>query len=216
MNPDHSKTKFIVIEGIDGAGTTTQSQLLVDWLVTRGRKCSLTAEPSRGPVGLLLRQILSGRTIVVNDDGGHRPIHNDVIALLFAADRIDHLDSEVLPLLDKSINVVSDRYYHSSLTYQSLSGDLSWIGTLNSRARTPDVTYLLDVPADQAATRRHRVRSFDEIYEVLETQKKLEVAYRSLPELLKDEVIVIVDGNQDPQAVHQAIKTDLAQRFGWS
>ena len=216
MNPDHSKAKFIVIEGIDGAGTTTQSHLLVDWLVASGRKSGLTAEPSGGPVGLLLRQILSGRTIVKNDDGSHRPLHNDVIALLFAADRIDHLDSEVLPLLGKGINVVSDRYYHSSLTYQSLSGNLSWIGSLNSRARTPDVTFLLDVPAEQAAARRHRVRSFDEIYEVFETQKKLEVAYRSLPELLKDESIIIVDGNQEPQAVHQTIKTDLAQRFGWS
>jgi dTMP kinase len=216
MKPDNSKAKFIVIEGIDGAGTTTQSQLLVDWLATGGRKSGLTAEPSRGPVGLLLRQILSGRTIVKNDDGSHRAIHNDVIALLFAADRIDHLDSEVLPLLDKGIIVVSDRYYHSSLTYQSLSGDLSWISTLNSRARAPDVTYLLDIAAEQAATRRQRVRSFDEIYEVPETQKKLEVAYRSLPQLLKDEVIVIIDGNQGPQAVHQAITADLAQRFGWS
>jgi len=198
------KSKFIVIEGIDGAGTTTQAKLLCDWMVSRGRRCLLTSEPSRGPVGILLRQILSGS--VPTPD-------NDAIALLFAADRIDHLEREVLPALKSGSDVVSDRYYHSSFTYQSLQGDLEWIRELNSRARAPDVTYILDLPADLAARRRRNQRTSEELYEKDATQQKLEEAYRRLPAWMQDELIVMVDGGQDIQAVHAAITTDLENRF---
>jgi dTMP kinase len=211
----NTEGKFIVIEGIDGAGTTSQSEMLVEWLVSRGRQAAQTCEPSRGPAGLLLRQILSGRTVVRLADGGSRPVHNDVIALLFAADRVDHLDNEVLPLIRDGIDVVSDRYYHSSYTYQSLEGDWDWILEINRQARCPDITYILDVPVEQAEARRKRVRSSEEIYEVTETQKKLEQAYRKLPQLLSGEPILIVDGDRDRQAVLDEITADLVQRFGW-
>lgn len=198
------KSKFIVIEGIDGAGTTTQARLLSGWMASRGRRCLLTSEPSRGPVGILLRQILSGS--VPTPD-------NDAIALLFAADRIDHLEREVLPALKSGSDVVSDRYYHSSFTYQSLQGDLEWIRELNSRARAPDVTYILGLPADLAARRRRSQRTSEELYEKDATQQKLEEAYRRLPAWMQDELIVLVDGGQDIQAVHEAITTDLENRF---
>jgi dTMP kinase len=196
--------KFIVIEGIDGAGTTTQAKLLSEWIASRGRSCVLTSEPSQGPVGVLLRQILSGRVRLPN---------NDVIALLFAADRIDHLDKEVLPALQAGSDVVSDRYYHSSFTYQSLQGDLEWIRELNSRARPPDVTYILDLPADLAAERRRRERASEELYEKDSTQRQLEEAYRRLPSVLPDETIVMVDGRGEIKAVHRLITTDLEDRL---
>jgi dTMP kinase len=198
------KSKFIVIEGIDGAGTTTQAKLLSEWMASRGRRCLLTSEPTKGPVGVLLRQILSGS--VPTPD-------NDAIALLFAADRIDHLDREVLPALESGSDVVSDRYYHSSFTYQSLQGDLEWIRELNSHARAPDVTYILDLPADLAARRRRDQRTSEELYEKDATQQKLEEAYRRLPAWMQDELIVMVDGGQDIQAVHRAITTDLENRL---
>lgn len=198
------KSKFIVIEGIDGAGTTTQAKLLSDWMVSRGRRCLLTSEPTKGPVGVLLRQILSG-SVPVPD--------NDAIALLFAADRIDHLEREVLPALESGSDVVSDRYYHSSFTYQSLQGDLEWIRELNSHARAPDVTYILDLPADLAARRRREQRTSEELYEKDATQHKLEEAYRSLPSWMQDELIILIDGSADIQAVHQAITTDLGNRL---
>ena len=196
--------KFIVIEGIDGAGTTTQARLLHEWITSRGRGCLLTSEPTRGPVGLLLREILSG-SIPAPD--------NDAIALLFAADRIDHLEREVLPALKAGSDVVSDRYYHSSFTYQSLQGDLEWIRELNSRARAPDVTYILNLPAELAARRRRDQRTSEEIYEKDETQQKLEEAYRRLPSWMQDELIVTVDGSQEIQAVHRAITDDLEKRL---
>ena len=198
------KTKFIVIEGIDGAGTTTQAKLLSEWLVSRGRRCALTSEPTKGPVGALLRQILSGS--VPTPD-------NDVMALLFAADRIDHLDCEVLPALEAGSDVVSDRYYHSSFTYQSLQGDLEWIRELNSRARAPDVTYILDLPAELAARRRRKERTSEELYERDSTQQKLEEAYRRLSDWMQGELILMLDGSLDIQAVHRAITADLENRL---
>lgn len=207
--------KFIVIEGIDGAGTTTQSRMLSEWFAKNNLRGVFTFEPSNGPAGLLLRQILSGRTVVRATDGSHRPLSNDVITLLFAADRLDHLDSEVIPWLQKGVHVISDRYYHSSLTYQSLQGDLGWIRSLNGRARVPDITYVLDLPAEQAAQRRQKVRTSEELYESLEQQKLLEKAYRRLPLILANENIQIVDGCMEATSVHLSITTDLLKRFGW-
>jgi dTMP kinase len=198
------KSKFIVIEGIDGAGTTTQAKLLSEWIGSRGGDCLLTSEPTHGPVGVLLRQILSG-SVPAPD--------NDAIALLFAADRIDHLEREIMPALQSGSHVVSDRYYHSSFTYQSLQGDLDWIRQLNSRARAPDFTYILDLPADLAARRRRKERSVEELYEQDATQQKLEAAYRRLPSWMQDELIVLIDGSREIQAVHQAIAADLEGRL---
>ncbi len=216
MNIQNEKQgKLVIIEGIDGAGTTTQTGLLVAWLKERGYRAAQTCEPSQGPAGALLRQILSGRSVVRAQDGTTRALHNDAIALLFAADRMDHLDSEILPMLQDGVQIISDRYYHSSYTYQSLLGDFAWLQAINKRARKPDVTYFLDVSAEAAATRRQHTRSGDELYEVLETQQKLVHAYRKISTLLKNEAIVTVDGTRNVEVVHQAICEDLNRRFGW-
>lgn len=207
--------KFIVIEGIDGAGTTTQARVLVDWLVARGMRAVLTCEPTAGPVGATLRQILAGRSVVRLPDKSVRPVHNDVISLLFAADRLDHLDSQILPSLEGGSQVVSDRYYHSSFTYQALEGDLDWIQALNARARRPDLTFLIDLPADRAASRRRLVRASEELYENLDLQQRLRAAYLQLPHQLQDESMVVIDGDRSVEVVHQAITAEVARRFGW-
>ncbi len=214
MAQDGKTGKFIVIEGIDGAGSSTQAGLLVDWLNARGRRGVLTAEPTRGPVGALLRQVLTGRVVAQKPDSGAKPMHNDVIALLFAADRLDHLDCEILPSIASGADVVSDRYYHSSLLYQSLSGDMEWISVLNSRARPPDVTYVLDLPADQAAERR-KLRASVELYETDEVQQRLVKGYQGLSALLTKEPIELVDGCAEISEVHRVITNDLMRRFGW-
>ena len=206
--------KFVVIEGIDGAGTTTQSQLLMNWLQARGHRAVLTSEPSRGPIGAMLRQVLSGRLVSQRLDGTSGVLNNDVIALLFAADRLDHLDNEILPSLRSGATVICDRYYHSSITYQSLGGDREWIRMLNAHARPPDVTYLIDIPAEEA-DRRLRQRAQREIYETLETQRLLEQAYREIPRILADQVVLVVDGCSPKEFVHRSIIDELTKRFGW-
>ncbi|MBN2493137.1 MAG: dTMP kinase [Deltaproteobacteria bacterium] len=206
--------KFIVIEGIDGAGTTTQSRRLVDWLEARGRRAAWTCEPTHGPVGAMLRQILSARLVAVSPQGGQARIDNGVIALLFAADRLDHLACEVLPWLQSGTDVVSDRYVHSSIAYQSVEGDLDWVLSLNARARPPDATYFLRLPAEQAAARRSG-RASEEIYETDAFQLQVAQIYDRLPTVLSGQEIVIVDGAADPDAVQAAICGDLCRRFGW-
>jgi dTMP kinase len=206
--------KFIVVEGIDGAGTTTQANMLTNWLHARGRRAAMTSEPSKGPIGALLRQVLSGRLVSHRIDGTQGALNNDVIALLFAADRLDHLDNEVLPLLRSGFEVICDRYYHSSITYQSLVGEREWIRILNSHARPPDVTYLIDISAEEAGRRRSQ-RASQELYETPETQRLLEKAYREIPRLLADQAIVVVDGHPGKEIVHRAIVNELKNRFGW-
>ncbi len=208
--------KFIVLEGIDGAGTTTQAGLLAKWLVISGRPAVVTCEPSKGPVGALLRQILSGRTVARNRIGEAIPFGNEIIALLFAADRLDHCFHEVQVPQAEGRHVISDRYVHSSLLYQGLDGDQEWIRALNRYALIPDITYVLDVPAAVASARRRSARSEEDLYERDPIQQQLEQEYRRLPELFPGEPIVMVDGNQAVEEIHRFITADLARRFGWT
>ena len=115
-----------------------------------------TREPSDGPVGVLVRQVLTGRIVV---PGGRAPGWA-TMALLFAADRMDHVESEIEPFVAEGGVVLSDRYDASSLAYQSVSSGadaeeaVEWIRSLNRNARRPDLTVVLDLPADVAAERR--------------------------------------------------------------
>lgn len=180
--------RLIVIEGIDGAGTTTQAARLVETLKREGRDSHLTREPSDGPIGKILREILTGK---------HAPVDATTMALLFAADRADHLQREVEPALARSAIVVSDRWYHSSLAYQGAEEDREWIVTLNARARRPDLTILLEVPPEMAAERRAAAEREEEIYDRLETQRRVAATYRAVVERLQDrEWIVILDGTK--------------------
>jgi dTMP kinase len=118
----------VVLEGLDGAGTTTQGRLLADALRADGRTVHLTAEPSGGPIGVLVRQVLKRR--IVGRDGA--PFDPAALALLFAADRLDHAAVEIAPKLAAGVDVVSDRFTLSSLAYQGLDlGDMDWVEAVN-------------------------------------------------------------------------------------
>jgi dTMP kinase len=191
--------RFIVLEGVDGAGTTTHSQRLTGALKQDGVAVHLTAEPSTGPIGALLRQTLSGR-MVMNSSGGTRPPSWNTMALLFAADRLDHVENELLPNLNEGVTVVCDRYYHSSVAYQSLTGGvgapaIAWIRELNQYARRPDLTIVLDVPAEVAAERRRRRRGNAEIYDDEVLQEALCGFYRDLERYFPEERIVHVSAD---------------------
>lgn len=186
---------LIVIEGIDGAGTTTQARRLVDALRGDGVDAVLTREPSDGPIGALLRRMLAG---------DHAPVDATTMALLFAADRADHLHREVDPAIARGAVVVSDRWYHSSLAYQGADEDRAWIRVLNERARRPDLTVLLRVDPDVAAARRaaDATRGGDEIYDRLETQRRVAAGYEAVVAALRDsERIEVVDGERPPDQV---------------
>ena len=189
---------FIVVEGIDGAGTTTHSRLLAKALKTAEREVVLTCEPTNGPVGGLIRQILQ-RRLFVADATGPRAFAWSTLALLFAADRLDHLDSVVLPALADGSIVVSDRYDLSSLAYQSATapsgpGVVPWIRSLNARAIRPDLTIVLDVPAEVAAERRRGRGGVEEVFETRALQDKLLSIYQHAETLIPGDRVIHVSG----------------------
>lgn len=194
---------FIVLEGIDGAGTTSLTALLRDALVADGHSVHCTREPSDGPIGVLIRQALSRRLTVITDKGHEAPAWQ-TMALLFAADRVDHVQAEIDPALRAGKIVISDRYDHSSVAYQSTLGNsegaVDWVKTLNQHARRPDLTIVVDVDADVAAGRRGRRGGAEELYEKRALQEKLAAFYRTIEKHFRDR-IVHVDGNRGLQEV---------------
>src|SRR3989449_10513909 len=132
--------RFIVFEGLDGAGTTTQARLLAERLQKQGRTAYLAHQPSEGHVGLLIRQILAGRAATSQADGKLGVVDERVMALLFAADRLDHLNSQIEPRLARGEDVILDRYTLSSPAYPAASLSHDFIQAATRYARKADLT----------------------------------------------------------------------------
>ena len=201
--------QLIVIEGVDGAGTTTQAARLAKRLGGRGLPVHTTREPSDGPIGALLRQILTGRVVVPGMRGVKSPSWQ-TMALLFAADRMDHCEAEIVPNLMDGVTVISDRYDHSSVAYQSISGggelaNVDWVRTLNRHARRPDLIVVLDVPVEIAGQRRDARGGPPEMYEDDEMQEQLTAFYANLEQHFPGDNIVHVDGAQVVDEVAAAV-----------
>ncbi|MDH5670817.1 MAG: dTMP kinase [Myxococcales bacterium] len=203
-----NNAKLIVLEGVDGAGTTTHSRELSRGLRAAEVQVHTTAEPSTGPVGALLRQALMGRFVVSSASGSVRPPNWTTMALMFAADRVDHCESEILPQLRDGVSVICDRYYHSSVAYQSITGGgpeaIEWIRDLNRYARRPDLTLVLDVPSEVAAERRARRRG-EEIYDAEPLQERLCEFYSDLERHFPGEPIEHVDAVGSVEEVAERI-----------
>ena len=202
-----ARGRFYAIEGADGVGSTTQVNRLVDHLRLAGRTGLMTAEPSKGPIGLMIRQLL----------GGDRPrtqIHRE-LALLFAADRLDHMAREVEPALAAGSDVVSDRYIMSSLVYQSLDLPFDWVRDLNRFAPPADSTILISLPADEAWARldaRLQTGATREVFDQKTTQSRIHSEYERQA---KRQNAVIVDGRGSPEAVSARVKEALIATNAW-
>ena len=183
---------FICVEGIDGSGKTTQAHKLVEVLKKVGFEAAFTTEPSSGMYGMLLRNhILEGtrRAPVV------------VEAVLFAVDRVDHVASEVKPLLRKGKVVVSDRYVYSSIAYQGTSGlPTKWLKEINKQIVKPDLSFFIDVPPEIVMERINRQKS---VMETLQTQKEVRKAYLRLVE---EEGLLVIDGSGSKKEVAERIQ----------
>jgi len=193
---------LIVLEGLDGAGTTTQVKRLVEHLRAAGRTAHATREPSDGPIGKLIREMLTGGHVVPDQS-----ISQSTFGLLFAADRLDHCQREVEPQLAAGAIVVSDRWYHSSLAYQGTGAERDWISMLNGRARKPDLTIFLEVRPQVAAQRRHAAGRSQELFEDMRMQEAVAEGYRATnAELLAlGERIETIDGELSLDDVFAAI-----------
>ncbi len=197
---------FVVFEGIDGSGTTTQIQRYAVHLKAQRRMVHVTREPSGGPVGTMLRLALSHRVVLPS------AFEAQTMALLFAADRLDHLAAEVEPLLRDGAVVLSDRYDLSSLAYQSATTQgtdpgetIAWIRTLNRHARRPAVTVVLDVSPEVAESRRRSRGGSAELYDDDGLQARLARAYRDAEALVPGDAVVHVDGDRPVDEVAAAV-----------
>ncbi len=211
---------FVVVEGIDGCGSTTHAKLLAKAIKSRGPEVVLTCEPSTGPIGGLIRQVLQ-RRLFVPDATGPRNFAWSTMALLFAADRMDHLDSTVAPALRAGSVVISDRYDLSSLSYQSVtahngSESIPWIRELNTQALRPDITIVIDVPAELAEERRRNRGGVEEMFEAREIQAKLATVYARAEELVPSDRVLHVLGVGEVQEVASRIfETVLSAASGF-
>lgn len=162
---------FIAMEGLDGSGGTTQTRLLAEWLRANGHsEVVTTSEPSTGPVGRFIRNIL-------NPQHEASVIGDAVLPFLFAGDRRDHLDREVIPALQRGAAVITDRYYHSSLAYQSQAVGLPTVADLNERFRAPDITIFLDLEPEISLARIEARGETLERFEAIDRLRSIAEAY---------------------------------------
>jgi dTMP kinase len=202
--------RFLVLEGLDGAGTTTQTAELARRLRARGIPAVATAEPTRGPVGSLIRLALTDR---LKGPKG-RDFDRAALALLFAADRLDHVTTEILPRLADGRWVVSDRYVLSSLAYQTLDLPAAFVEAINARAPAPDLTLFLDVPPEVALRRRRAEGSPAEIFERLPLQRRVASTYRrAIAGGSARGPVRVVDGTLSVGAVAEEIERLVLARF---
>lgn len=182
----NNKGVFIVIEGLDGSGKTTQARLLAKKL-SKKYNIFLTTEPSRGKIGSYIREYYLYEK---------QRLPTDVEALLFAADRLEHVKKEVVPALDEGKLVICDRYLHSSLAYQGSSGlSIDWIRGINSKALQPDIGIFIDLAPEVVLKRLNRKRS---VMETLETQQKVREIYLKFVE---NGELVRIDGDKPKEDV---------------
>ena len=191
--PPRRQPRFLVLEGLDGVGTTTQAELLQTALRARDQRVHRTAEPSEGPVGKVARAHVNAELTL-------DPL---TAALTFTADRADHLEREIRPALRDGGWVVCDRYLLSTLAYQGAEGvDRAWILDMSEAFDVPGLTVFLDV-GDAVRRERLRARRRSDRYETAELDVPLRASYRESIELLRrrGHRVEVLHADQPPDAV---------------
>jgi len=198
-----TKNLFIVFEGIDSSGKTTQAELLKNSLIANNEQAVISPEPSNGIIGNLIRQALKQRVVFCKDP----ELFDRQMAYLFAADRHDHLYNDVdgvFKLIADNYHVISTRYYFSSLAYNCDSTEqFDFIQKLNDRFPPPDLTIYIDLPIEVSLNRLQE-RSLQEIYETKAKLTKVREQYQQIFSTYQGEAIS-VDGTQDIHHIHQQI-----------
>ena len=212
MRPEQTQpaAQFIAFEGIDGSGKTTQARLLCQKLTQHGVRATFTQEPTDGPAGRVIRQIMRGEY----------PTDERVIAPLYVADRTDHLlhpETGILRQLAAGITVVTDRYYLSSCAYQSFGIPMERVLELNADCialARPAVTLFLDLSPEAAMARIAAGRAIRELFETQERLTAVRQRYFDAFARLRDvENVVVLDAAQEETSLAEEIWTRLRPRF---
>ncbi len=190
---------FIVFEGIDGCGKSTQLRLLCDRLAACGRRPTPTAEPTNSKTGKMLRAALSGSD----------PRTAAEMAALFTLDRIHHNKAEdgIESCLARGLDVISDRYYYSSLAYQGSLCDYEWVRHMNCSCpeiRRPDLCIFLDISPKAALSRIGSRGEAKEIYEKEDTLTLFRATFLRVFESLDDNV-AIINAEGTPEEVAERV-----------
>lgn len=201
--------KFIVFEGTDGSGKSTQAKMLFKYLAERGIPAYFTCEPTDSFVGALLRSALGGRV----------ECDEHTIAALFAADRLDHIQNSVNGLekkLSEGTYVVCDRYYFSSYAYNGGQVDPEWVVSLNAPARKmlkADLTIFLDLPPEECMARISR-RGEQDRYETLEKQRKIREKYLEMFARFPDEKVRVIKSGEDKTRTQSLVRKAVEEELG--
>lgn len=204
------KGKFIVFEGIDGSGKSTQLELLAASLEKKGIRVFKTLEPTFGVAGSIVHDILSGK----------RSADPRVTAALFAADRLDHILNEadgILKRLNEGTTVICDRYYFSSYAYQSVEVPSEWVVDINrlaAEALRPDCTVFIDVSPETAMKRITQNRESTELYETAERLAAVRDGYFAAFEKMKEsETVAVFDGDKPIEDIAAEIERLVLERI---
>ncbi|MET1062458.1 MAG: dTMP kinase [Aeromicrobium sp.] len=209
MEPLFTETGvFLALEGGEGAGKSTQAQLLVRWLEGLGHRVLLTREPGGTEVGKILRQI-----VLDNDTGELSPRTE---ALIYAADKAEHVDSVVLPSLAEGRIVLTDRYVDSTLAYQGAgraleSSELEWVARWATSSLRPHLTIVLDIDPEIGHSRFEGADRIEA--EPLDFHQRVRQHFLDLAAADPAHYLVVThDGT--PEEIHQRIRAGVEPWLG--
>ena len=193
----------IVIEGLDGAGTTTQMKLIAQRLIDEGKKVFITHEPTDNPIGKIVREVLQKKIKTTPE----------ALALLFSSDRDDHLfnpEYGLIKMIQEGYTIITDRYKYSSIAYQGAECNLDYIKAINSPFPHPSHLIFIDTYPESCMMRIEKRGSEKELFERLEFLKKVRENYLNQFSSLPDEVnYLYVNGEKSITEVEEEIWTWL-------
>ncbi len=195
--PNTYPGKFIVFEGLDGSGETTQAGLLKEFLEKNGIEVLPTKEPTDYlPIGSLIRTILQEKEIT----------SPHALQLLFTANRGDHLDRIIIPALKKGIWVISDRYFYSTFAYGSIDLPMDWLININDLYLQPDKVFLMRVSPEVCIERIHRRGVGIQLFEKKAKLEKAWSGYEKVAERFRE--IAIINGERPIEDIAQDIRKE--------
>jgi len=189
------KGKFIVFEGLDGSGSSTQAQMLASYLRSKKKQVHLTKEPTNYLIGGLIRSWLAS-------DWSSSPV---CLQLLFTADRAHHVEKEIIPLLKKGVSIVCDRYVLSTIAFGAVEiSDYQWLKDISRNFVLPDATLLLKVRPKICIQRIAEDRHHFELFEREQTLQKVAINYERFAKEFPG--VMWIDGEKSPEEVFTEVK----------
>lgn len=185
---------FIAFDGLDGSGLSTQSIMLRDYLIEKGKNVAMTKEQTDGLIGGIVKSAIRG-------EWKTSPLS---LQILFAADRAHHLSMQIEPALDKSKIVICDRYILSALAYGSYNLDMDFMKKLNSKFRKPDINFIIDTPPEICLGRIKKSRSHLELFEEKDKLEKIRQIFLLVKNYFHE--TYVINGNRSKEAVFTDIK----------